>query len=172
MNKVKRSIVGLLLTLALCVSSIVPAFAAETNNDVSATETITPRAGTETWNETGSDGKVYVCQGLRMYNNNLTPVKTLNINSSYNNHYLTIYCSATRADSTNIPIEVRLEIRNADTGAVIDRMTVPENAGEYGLMIDAYDGQRIQIFFDICSQYYNPNQNFRAAYITYAYSLF
>lgn len=162
MKKIRRFITSLALVLTLCITAVTPVFAA-TN---------------PWWSETGRT-KNYVCRDLRMYNDNLTPVKNLSFVTCRGDsrfqptHRLTLYCSAKRADSTNIPIEVHMQVRDADTHAVLENKTVviPEGGTEKSLSVAVFEGQRIQVYFDICSQYYNPNRNYRAAYITYAYTL-
>lgn len=151
MTKFKKIFCSLFLVLAMILGTTT-AYAVET------------RSGSETWYLGQATVGSFVVE-----NDNLTPVKTIGDDGD-----LFVWTEFSRADSSSYsPIVVTAELRDYDTGAVLDRVQYKE-----GEPIDrtlyyqnAKKGQRIQVYWDISSQY-NPPGPYRKANITYGYILF
>lgn len=101
-------------------------------------------------------------------NDNLTPVKTMGDDGK-----LFVWANFSRADSASYPpIVLTFEIRDYDTGEVLDSVKYYEGetpSRAIGTNVTA--GQRIQVYFDVSSQY-NPPGPYRQANVTYGYILF
>ena len=100
-------------------------------------------------------------------NDNLTPIKTMGDSGK-----LFVWTEYSRADSYS-PIVVTAQIRDYDTGEILDSVQYYEGQSENDrtLCCDVTEGQRIQIYWDISSQYDSPGV-YRKADITYGYVLY
>lgn len=100
-------------------------------------------------------------------NDNLTPIKTIGDSGK-----LFIWTEYSRADSYS-PIVVTAQIRDYDTGKILDSVRYYEGQteNERTLCCDVTKGQRIQIYWDISSQYNSPGV-YRKANITYGYVIY
>lgn len=156
MKKFSRIILAAMLVIATLVTSALPAFA----------------AGVETWSAIeGPQEKI------RVTNTNTTPVKTIGRDGGK----LSIVCgfSNCRGDSCSDteptsypPVRVTVKILSYPSGDVlgegfadeggIQMLTVTTNR-------ELSQGEKVQIFFDVSSQY-NPPGAYRKAHIRYYYS--
>ena len=119
-------------------------------------------SGIETWRK-GS----YTVGTMDITNNNLTPVKTIEGSGT-----LSVWARFEgRLDSASYPpIVVKVQIRNT-SGQVLQSFEVKEQDAGWNVMstgISVQNSQKIQIFFDVCSQY-NPPGPYRMARVTYGY---
>ena len=129
-------------------------------------------AGTETWSDAYGPW-----EEIRVTNNNLTPVKTIGRNG-----YLIIdnfvapcnntYCScADQEPSSYSAIKVHMQIRKVGTGEIL----ADEWFNEHRVFSDELKtyrpvsvGEKVQIFFDVCSNGTPPGP-YRKAHISFRY---
>lgn len=151
----RKKLLGIFLTLALVLSTIitVPANA----------------AGTQTLYKTPPSGANI--GGFHCYDNNTTPVKTIGESGSFY-----IFGTAKKGDNLSGNVKVKIEIRDHSTGAVLKRtesypVSVDGTAHAFETEpINVYAGQKLQIFFDVCSVG-TPPGGYRSADINYSYCL-
>lgn len=151
MTRFKATFLSLFLALGMILGTTT-AYAAET------------RSGTEVWHLGEATVGSFVVE-----NDNLTPVKTIGDDGK-----LFIWTQFSRADGSSYPpIVVTVELRDYDTGAVLDRVQYKEGETIDRVLYypNAKKGQRIQVYWDISSQY-NPPGPYRKANITYGYILY
>lgn len=163
--KVKRLLVTLVATVTTLVATVVPAFAApeSTTSDDVIVESVTPKAGNETWSGSGFGG------AYTFNNNNLTPVKTMGRSGRL---LISGYFYGNDGYATSSPIKLTVEIRST-SGAVLGRTSVIDDlsgAVDFSVAANVSAGQRIQLFFD-ASSVANPPGIYRSAYVSYNYNL-
>lgn len=112
----------------------------------------------------------YTVGTMDITNNNLTPVKTIMSSGT-----LSVWVRFDkRLDDPNYPpIVVKVQIRDASTGKVLESFNVLEKDKGWNVLarnINVKANQKIQVFFDVCSQY-SPPGPYRKARVTYGYSL-
>ncbi len=130
---------------------------------------IQTRGGTENWGKADYPG-IHVGT-FNCYNNNLTPVKTI---TESGNFY--IYGRANKIDNLNGNVVTKLQIREYPSGRVLwsGESRPACSCGELhkfqspSIYLNA--GQKIQIFFDVCS-IGTPPGGYRSAKISYYYVL-
>lgn len=170
-----KRFLGACLAMVMLFSAVAytPVFAAENicNHDTieETTPSIQPRAGTENWGKAGYPG-IHVGT-FNCYNNNLTPVKTI---TESGNFY--IYGDARKSDNLNGNVVTKIQIREYPSGRVLWSGESHSACSCGGLhkfqskSIHLNAGQRIQIFFDVCS-IGTPPGGYRSALISYNYVL-
>lgn len=163
--KIKRFLVGLVVATTMLVTTVVPALAAtdsDVNTDTSV-ESVSPRAGNETWSGSGHGGS------YTFTDTNLTPVKTMGesgrllISGSFygNDGY-----------ASSHPIKLTVEIRST-SGAVLGRTSVIDDRSgnvPFAVSANVSADQQIQLFFDASSVASSPGI-YRSAYVTYSYAI-
>ena len=138
-KKLKRLLISLVVSATMLVTTVCPAFAAEETTTVE-TETVSPRAGTETWTGSGFGG------AYTFNNYNLTPVKTMGKSGRL---LISGYFYGTDGYASSSPIVLTVEIRTT-SGTVLGRTTVYDNRSgnvPFAVSANVTAGQRIQLFF-------------------------
>lgn len=152
-RKISRSIFALMLAVVALLSTTVTAFA----------------AGTETWSE-----KSGPWEKMRVTNKNTTPIKTMGRSGKLN---IAVSISGCRGDGCNgteptsyPPVKVTCKILSYPSGEVLGTATASEPLGTCNVVTyrSLNVGEKIQLFFDVSSQY-NPPGAYRKAHISYAY---
>lgn len=178
-NRTKRRLLGGMIAIVMVFTTMVstPTFAAENvcNHEMEPEDTITiqPRGGVENWGKTGEVGNypgvhvgVFTC-----YNNNLTPVKTITESGEFY-----IWGKAWKADNLAGNVVTKIQIREYPSGRVLKTTeshsicTCGEEHEFKTPSIYLNAGQKIQIFFDVCS-IGTPPGGYRSAKISYYYVL-
>ena len=160
MKKVRKSILSTLLVAIMLATTMIPTNVSAATSKKIVSENVTPRAGEEVlpigYHSIGS---------FVFYNNNLTPVKTVE------GRYLQLMLgySVASSDSGIGGIRLTVQIRDAYTGAVIGSYqgTVERGATTYATTQSfdlGYAGRKVRIFFDASSSGAS-NGNYRSAYI-------
>lgn len=124
-------------------------------------------AGVETWYGDWVDETPII-----VTNNNLTPVKTMGVSGTL--HVAAGIKGRPDLEPSGCPkIKLTMEIRTL-SGTVLGRKEVREDAFMPQVHIDVpvVKGQKLQIFFDVSSVSYNPNQNFRVGEINYSHEIY
>ena len=163
MEKIRRLLVGLVATASMLIATVSPAFAAEETTTVE-TETVSPRAGTETWTGSGFGG------AYTFNNYNLTPVKTMGKSGRL---LISGYFYGTDGYASSSPIVLTVEIRTT-SGTVLGRTTVYDDRSgnvDFSVAANVSAGQQIQLYFD-ASSIANPPGIYRSAYVNYDYDLY
>lgn len=153
-KKISRIILVVVLSIATMLTTTLPAFA----------------AGTETW-----DKQYGPWENMRITNKNTTPVKTMgrsgNLRISSNvTPCKKGECSCSDREPSNYPpVVVTCKILSYPSRKVLAEGKVNER----GLLSITTSrkmkvGEKVQIFFDVSSQY-NPPGPYRKAHIQYAY---
>ena len=161
-KKLKRLLISLVVSATMLVTTVCPAFAAEETTTVE-TETVSPRAGTETWTGSGFGG------AYTFNNYNLTPVKTMGKSGRL---LISGYFYGTDGYASSSPIVLTVEIRTT-SGTVLGRTTVYDNRSgnvPFAVSANVTAGQRIQLFFD-ASSVANPPGIYRSALVAYNFYL-
>ncbi len=161
-KKLKRLLISLVVSATMLVTTVCPAFAAEETTTVE-TETVSPRAGTETWTGSGFGG------AYTFNNYNLTPVKTMGKSGRL---LISGYFYGTDGYASSSPIVLTVEIRTT-SGTVLGRTTVYDNRSgnvPFAVSANVTAGQRIQLFFD-ASSVANPPGIYRSAFVAYNFYL-
>lgn len=155
MKKAKRIFTSLILTLALCVTAVVPAFAAEQpgSNQVASTYSTVWEAG---FHSAGD----YVFQDT-----NLTPEKVMGASGRF-----AIICSFYPTDNIG-PIYLTCKIINRTTGRIDTAVTNSAQYTNFAIETTVNQGDVIQLFFDASSVGSNPTGAYRKARVSYSYSL-
>lgn len=178
-NHFKTRVLGATLAIVMVFTTMIPtpAFATEDVCEHEAipedTTTIQPRGGTQNWGKTGEVGNypgVHVGT-FTCYNNNLTPVKTITESGN-----LYIWGNAWKADNLAGNVVTKVQIREYPSGKVlksVDSHSICTCGQEHkfktpSIYLNA--GQKIQIFFDVCS-IGTPPGGYRSAKISYYYVL-
>lgn len=161
-KKLKRLLISLVVSATMLVTTVCPAFAAEETTTVE-TETVSPRAGTETWTGSGHGGS------YTFNNYNLTPVKTMGESGR-----LLISGSFYGTDgfASSSPIALTVEIRST-SGTVLGRTYANDNRSgnvPFAVSASVSAGQKIQLYFD-ASSIANPPGIYRSAYVYYNYAI-
>ena len=163
MEKIRRLLVGLVATASMLIATVSPAFAAEETTTVE-TETVSPRAGTETWTGSGFGG------AYNFTDTNTTPVKTMGQSGRL---LISGWFYGNDGYASSSPIILTVEIRST-SGAVLGRTTVIDDRSgnvDFSVAANVSAGQKIQLFFD-ASSIANPPGIYRSAYVSYSYSLY
>ena len=161
-KKLKRLLISLVVSATMLVTTVCPAFAAEETTTVE-TETVSPRAGTETWTGSGFGG------AYTFNNYNLTPVKTMGKSGRL---LISGYFYGTDGYASSSPIVLTVEIRTT-SGTVLGRTTVYDNRSgnvPFAVSANVTAGQQIQLFFD-ASSVANPPGIYRSAFVAYNFYL-
>ena len=164
MRKIKRLLVGLVAAATMLTATVVPAFAAESDTVVATVDdSVTPRAGNETWTGSGHGGS------YTFTNTNLTPVKTMGRSGTL---LISGYFYGDDGYAPSSPIVLTVEIRST-SGAVLGRTSVYDDRSgnvPFAVSANVSAGQKIQLFFD-ASSIANPPGIYRSAYVSYNYNL-
>lgn len=155
MKKKIRQLFGMMVAIAVFVMAVgaIPAYA----------------AGTQTFYKTGPSGS-HVGE-FHCYNNNLTPVKTIGESGEFH-----IFGTAKKGDSLNGNVVTKIEVREYPSGRVLtstQSYAVSTDGKEHVFNttpIYLTSGQRIRIYFDVCS-IGTPPGGYRSADISYDYML-
>lgn len=162
MKRAKRTIISTVLALVLAFSTaVVPAFAAEADNETSTTSVDVSRAAGEVYNPYETHYAHYT-----ITNNNTTPYKVMGASGTIN--ILGRFKKADSASYSNVNLLV--QIRDYNTGAILAEVE-PTNYSYPGwdtIQINAsvYAGQKIYFFFDVTSVN-NPPGPYRMAEVEY-----
>ena len=162
MRKIKKLLVGLLVSASMFITTVSPALAAEETVSMEV-ETASPRAGNETWTGSGFGG------AYTFNNYNLTPVKTMGKSGRL---LISGYFYGTDGYASSSPIVLTVEIRTT-SGTVLGRTTVYDNRSgnvPFAVSANVTAGQRIQLFFD-ASSVANPPGIYRSAFVAYNFYL-
>ena len=162
-KKLKRLLISLVASATMLVTTVCPAFAAEETTTVE-TETVSPRAGTETWTGSGFGG------AYNFTDTNTTPVKTMGQSGRL---LISGWFYGNDGYASSSPIILTVEIRST-SGAVLGRTTVIDDRSgnvDFSVAANVSAGQKIQLFFD-ASSIANPPGIYRSAYVSYSYSLY
>lgn len=174
-NGTVKRLLGACLAMVMLFSTVAvtPAFAAENTCDHEVIEEMTPsvqpRAGVESWGKVAYPG-IHVGT-FDCYNNNLTPVKTITQSGEFY-----IHGSAQKIDGKEGNVVTKIEIREYPSGRVLwsGQSRSACSCGQLHKFQSApvylEAGQRIQIFFDVCS-IGTPPGGYRSARISYRYVL-
>jgi|GEM_PF-2202156 len=147
--RIKKSLLGFMLTLSILISSVMPL-------TVSA-------AGVENL----PHGE-YSIGSFSFTNTNLTPVKTVTGGS---NVKFSIDFQKASFDTGIGPVKLTVQVRDANTGAILRTSSfslLNNTSGGMEFSVDlGYTGRRVQIWFDASSVYpAQSNGNFRSISIT------
>lgn len=150
---------SMLMVVIMGTTVVLPSFAAEVNSTV---ETLSTRATEQVWYE-----GVHEAGDFIMTNNNLTPVKVMNISGT-----LTVYANYTPADTIgNLGLTMTVYNRTKGTS---DTCTVNgDNSHLLAVTLAVSQGDRIQIFYDAFTAPggSNPTGAYRKAHVYQSYSL-
>lgn len=151
----KCILMSMILTLSLCMISVIPALAA--NNDE-----ITPYAQSQVW-EKG----VHDVGAFHMTNTNLTPNKIMGAGGK-----LLVFGSFMPDDDIG-SLALKVRVYNRTKGTSIDNDFIYNQGHLFALKMDVSKGDIIQVFFDAYTAPggSNPTGAYRKAYISYSYSL-
>ena len=161
-KNLKRLLISLVASATMLVTTVCPAFAAEETTTVE-TETVSPRAGTETWTGSGFGG------AYTFNNYNLTPVKTMGKSGRL---LISGYFYGTDGYASSSPIALTVEIRST-SGTVLGRTYANDNRSgnvPFAVSASVSAGQKIQLYFD-ASSIANPPGIYRSAYVYYNYAI-
>lgn len=131
-------------------------------------------AGTETWSQS-----VGPTEYMRIVNNNTTPVKTIGKAGTLTiENWITRcnsnYCNCSDQEPTSYSqINVHIQIISYDTGEILADGWFREHnvfAQSLSTTRSLRVGERVRIFFDICSLN-NPPGPYRKAHISYRYKI-
>ena len=163
MEKIRRLLVGLVATASMLIATVSPAFAAEETTTVE-TETVSPRAGTETWTGSGFGG------AYTFNNYNLTPVKTMGKSGRL---LISGYFYGTDGYASSSPIKLTVQIRSTSGTVLVSRSFVDDRSGNvpFSISVNVTAGQQVQLFFD-ASSIANPPGIYRSGYVSYSYYLY
>ena len=157
-KKLKRLLISLVVSATMLVTTVCPAFAAEETTTVE-TETVSPRAGTETWTGSGHGGS------YTFNNYNLTPVKTMGESGR-----LLISGSFYGTDgyASSSPIKLTVQIRSTSGAILVNRSFVDDRSGNvpFSISVNVTAGQKVQLYFD-ASSIANPPGIYRSAFVEY-----
>lgn len=131
-------------------------------------------AGTENWG--AGQGPE---ENIRVTDCNLTPVKTITSNGTLTIHYLTLpckpgytHCICGDKEPWNYPpVRATVQIRNANTGAVLSTSTASE-LQDQTVSYYVTAGMKVQIFFDVSTAPgYSAPGPYRKAHFSYYYTI-
>ena len=173
MTKLKSRFVRLFTALALVASILVgtgasTVFAAETSTEVNSDQSSRKIGGEEVWYNTDTSDTFTVT------NDNLTKVKTMGKSGTL--HIALGFTPRPDLDpypGQCPPIKVTVQIRST-SGQVLASQTVSEDAfmRVVNVSTNVTAGQKVQIYMDVSSTYYNPYRNFRSADMYYMYEIY
>ncbi len=151
----KRMLMGMILALSLCVTSVVPTFAASNNEVVT-------RAGSETWVP-----GVHDVGDFNMTDTNLTPRKTMGASG-----HLIVYGAFLPIDQIG-SLALRVTMYNRTKGTSTTNSFIYNEGHLFALEMNVSKGDIIQLYFDAYTAPggSNPSGAFRKAYVSYGYSL-
>lgn len=157
MRKIKKLLVGLLVSASMFITTVSPALAAE--EAVSVEETASPRAGNETWSGSGHGGS------YTFTNNNLTPIKTIGESGR-----LLISGSfyGTDAFASSSPIKLTFQIRSTSGTVLASTEVIDTRNGNipFSVATNVTVGQQVRLFLD-ASSIANPPGIYRSAFVEY-----
>lgn len=162
MKKLKQICISVLMVLALCLSTTMPAFAMESSNAIKANTgtAVKPTSGEESWY-----AGIHDVGSFTFSNNNLTPRKLMQASGR-----LAVYGVFWPTDDIG-PIYLTVQIRNLTTGQTTTSVTNSANYIDFVCETTVNSGDVIQIFFDASSVGSNPTGAYRKAYVSYSYDL-
>ncbi len=162
-KKIRRLLVGLVATASMLIATVSPAFAAEDTGSMEV-ETVSPRAGNETWTGSGFGGD------YTFTNNNLTPVKTMGKSGTL---LISGYFYGTDGFASSSPIKLTVQIRSTSGTILVSRSFVDDRSGNVPFSISANvtAGQQVRLFFD-ASSIANPPGIYRSGHVSYSYYLY
>lgn len=162
MRKIKKLLVGLLVSASMFITTVSPALAAEETVSMEV-ETASPRAGNETWSGAGHGGS------YTFTNNNLTPIKTIGESGR-----LLISGSfyGTDAFASSSPIKLTFQIRSTSGTVLASTEVIDTRNGNipFSVATNVTVGQQVRLFLD-ASSIANPPGIYRSAYVYYNYAI-
>ena len=167
MRKIKKLLVGLLVSASMFITTVSPALAAEETVSMEV-ETASPRAGNETWTGSGFGGS------YTFTNNNLTPIKTMGKSGRLliSGHFYGTDGFASSSPSSS-PIKLTVQIRSTNGNVLASTEVIDTRNGNipFSVAANVTAGQQIRLFFD-ASSIANPPGIYRSAYVNYDYDLY
>ena len=163
MRKIKKLLVGLLVSASMFITTVSPALAAEESVSMEV-ENVSPRAGNETWTGSGFGG------AYTFTNNNLTPVKTMGKSGRL---LISGYFYGTDGFASSSPIKLTVQIRSTSGTILVSRSFVDDRSGNvpFSISVNVTAGQQVQLFFD-ASSIANPPGIYRSGHVSYSYYLY
>lgn len=151
----KHLLMSIVLTLSLCVTSAIPAFAANNNE-------ITPYSVNQVW-EKG----VHDVGAFTMTDTNLTPQKTMGASGHL------IVCGAFMPKDDIGSLALKVTVYNRTKGTSVTNDFIYNEGHLFALEMNVSQGDILQIFFDAHTAPggSNPTGAYRKAYVSYGYSL-
>ena len=162
-KRIKRLLVGLVATASMLIATVSPALAAEETGSMEV-ETVSPRAGNETWTGSGFGG------AYTFNNYNLTPVKTMGKSGRL---LISGYFYGTDGYASSSPIKLTVQIRSTNGNVLASTEVIDTRNGNipFSVAANVTAGQQIRLFFD-ASSIANPPGIYRSAYVNYDYDLY
>ncbi len=162
MRKIKKLLVGLLVSASMFITTVSPALAAEETVSMEV-ETASPRAGNETWTGSGFGGS------YTFTNNNLTPIKTMGKSGRL---LISGHFYGTDGFASSSPIKLTVQIRSTNGNVLASTEVIDTRNGNihFSVAANVTAGQQIRLFFD-ASSIANPPGIYRSAFVAYNFYL-